>query len=680
VADRAVRLTRRGLTIDGVDVPLLAGSVHYWRLEPRFWRDCLLATKRMGFPIIDTYVPWSVHETAPGILDLGEHDPAKDVGAFLRLVKELGLFAIVRPGPHINAELTHFGIPERIIWDQACQARGPNLAPVVLPMIPLAFPVPSYASKTFLDESRRYFALLGKTLAPLLHPHGPIVMVQVDNEGAMYFRDGPYDQDYHPDAIAGYRDFLREKYKTLDDLPEAYTRGRASAPRITELEPPKSFDAESAADLVRHIDWMEYHEVILATAMAELASALADAGIVGVPLSHNFPPGQESTPLNAARIGRAVDLIGYDYYNRATPATRAILSRRTSELAVRSDALDVPPFACELGAGFPPFFPPLEERDSIFTVLCALAYGLRAFNLYMAVERDRWIGAPIDPHGRPRPFAVFWTKLCEALGRVDFFSLRRRTPVRILVPRNERRLARAMHAFGPVSGAFFAVSGAGAKECAFETDLGLGFSPAVDADSFTRLIESSLEARGVPFAHVGGEDRDVSLEGARWLIVVSSGGLSATLMETLQAAARAGALITIGPRLPELGGARRALKTPFDLDGLGSAFPSIPLHCPLDPAQAERVVGDAISALGLPTLSSDDDQVHVTLHEDAAGNPRVLFVVNPTTEDRAAHITVSRAVTRASDVLSDATYPLRDGILEMTIRPKTVKMLALSAG
>jgi hypothetical protein len=58
----------------------------------------------------------------------------------------------------------------------------------------------------------------------------------------------------------------------------------------------------------------------------------------------------------------------------------------------------------------------------------------------------------------------------------------------------------------------------------------------------------------------------------------------------------------------------------------------------------------------------------------------VLFVVNPTTEDRAAHITVSRAVTRASDVLSDATYPLRDGILEMTIRPKTVKMLALSAG
>ena len=26
---------------------------------------------------------------------------------------------IARPGPHITAELTYFGIPERIIWDPA---------------------------------------------------------------------------------------------------------------------------------------------------------------------------------------------------------------------------------------------------------------------------------------------------------------------------------------------------------------------------------------------------------------------------------------------------------------------------------------------------------------------------------------------------------------------------------
>ena len=69
-------------------------------------------------------------------------------------------------------------------------------------MVPFAFPVPSYASEAFLDEATRYFHALGPTLAPLVYPDGPIVMLQVDNEGALYFRDGAYDQDYHPDAIA----------------------------------------------------------------------------------------------------------------------------------------------------------------------------------------------------------------------------------------------------------------------------------------------------------------------------------------------------------------------------------------------------------------------------------------------------------------------------------------------
>ena len=56
---------------------------------------------------------------------------------------------------------------------------------------------------------------------------------------------------------------------------------------------------------------------------------------------------------------------------------------------VRASARGYAPFACELGAGFPPFFPPITEADSAFTALSALAYGLRGFNVYMAVERIR---------------------------------------------------------------------------------------------------------------------------------------------------------------------------------------------------------------------------------------------------------------------------------------------------
>ncbi|NUP10149.1 MAG: hypothetical protein HOW73_29210 [Polyangiaceae bacterium] len=668
------------MEIGGQVVPLHAGSVHYWRLDPKDWRACLLATKALGLKIVDTYIPWSVHELAPGVLELGQSDPQRDVAAFLKLAHELGLYAIVRPGPHINAELTFFGIPERVVWDPACQARSPQQNPVVLPMLPQAFPVPSYASEVFLDETARFFRALAPALVPLLYPAGPIVMIQVDNEGAMYFRDGAYDQDYHPDAIALYRTFLRDKYRSIEDLSRAYGFDPSAdgAPRFGDLQPPTKFDAKTPADLVRHVDWAEFHEHLLARAMQRFADALAESGIDGIPRSHNFPPGQESTPLNAARVQGAVDLIGYDYYNKASSSTRVTLMRRTTELAVRSDALGLPAFGCEMGAGFPPFFPPLEERDSVFTMLTALAYGLRGFNLYMAVERDRWIGAPIDPHGRERPFSLFWRKLTGALDRLEFAKLQRRCPVRIVIPRNERRLARVTHAFGPISGAFFSVAGAGARESCFEDDLGLGYAPAVEADAFTRMLESALEARGVPFAHVGGEDRDVSLEGASWICCVTSGGLSPTLFGKLVEAAASGALVTLGPRAPELGGARRALVEPLDLSALARASHGLPTVCAADPAAVESIVARAIDTLALPAHGIDPDDVFATIHEDEGGTARVLFLINPSSNDCGVRITLDRSITSAVDVLKEQTHTVTDGALDVRVKPKTVRMLALS--
>jgi len=629
---------------------------------------------------VDTYVPWSVHEVAPGVLELGATDPQRDVVAFLKLAHELGLYAIVRPGPHINAELTLFGIPERVVWDPACQARTPQQNPVILPMLPQAFPVPSYASEVFLDETTRYYRAIGKALAPLLYPDGPIVMVQIDNEGAMYFRDGAYDQDYHPDAVVHYRTFLRDKYKTLGELAQAYGFDAAAegAPRFGDIEPPTRLDAKAPAELVRHVDWAEFQEQLLSRAMQRFADALAESGVDGLPRSHNFPPGQESTPLNAATVRGSIDLVGYDYYNKASAPARVSIMRRTSELAVRSEALGVPAFACEMGAGYPPFFPPLEERDSVFTILTALAYGLKGFNVYMAVERDRWIGAPIDPHGRERPFSLFWRKLTSALEKIDFVRLRRKAPVRILIPRNERRLARVTHAFGPISGAFFSVAGAGARESCFEDDFGLGFAPAVEADAFTRLLESALDARGVPFAHVGGEDQDVSLEGAAWICCVTSGGLSRTLFGKLAEASVAGALVTLGPRAPDLGGARRALREPLDVDRLNTAFPEVPVLCGNDPSRVEALVARVIDRLGLPVHALDPDGIFATVHEDRAGRARLLFLINPSSSDCAVRVTLDASLVAATDLLKEQTHSFSNGALDVRVKPKTVRMLALS--
>ena len=659
-------LELRGGEGRGGILPLWAGAMHYWRHPRSEWRAGLLAMKAMGLRLLDTYVPWGVHETAPGEYDFGAVDSRLDVAGFLRMAHEVGLACVLRPGPHINAELTYFGIPERVVWDAECQARTAGGHPVMLPMVPVAFPVPSYASDAFLEETARWYRAVGKQLSGLRWPEGPVVLIQVDNEGALYFRDGVYDQDYHPDAIQAFRQFLRVKYRHLRALRDAF---RDETATFTTVQPPRRFDAREIHDLARHVDWTEFHEQLLSTALERMAAALVDAGFDGLPTTHNLPLGEAATPLNPARM-TAIDLIGLDYYHKATPAEHWTLLRRTTELAVRCEGRDRPAYGAEFGAGFPPFFAPLDEADSMYALMAAMAYGLRGFNLYMAVERDRWIGAPIDSHGRPRPMAERYRRLLAALDEAQLHTLRRRAPVRLVVPRALRRLARAMHAFGPVTPALFNVVGVGWRESVIERDFGLGASPLVAAEGYLRAFERALHARGVPFAYAGGETAQHSIAGADWVVCASAGGLKPALVASLHAARRAGVVVTLGPRAPELDGSMRPLRRPLEIDGLEIE--------PLDDlARADALVARRIDELELPTWPTDPPSVHVTVHEDDGG-PRVVFVMNPTAADVVARISLAGA-TALVDLIDEQRVPRVGGAFELTVPARVVRMMGVEA-
>ena len=662
-----VRLHPNGLDLgDGHVLPLWAGAMHYWRNPPHEWRAGLEAMRAMGLRLVDTYVPWGVHETQDGDFDFGEHDSRLDVARFLELAHEVGLKVVLRPGPHINAELTYFGLPERVVWDAECQARTPRGNPVVLPIVPTAFPVPSYASDAFLEETARWYRAVGERLSRLRWPDGPIVLVQVDNEGALYFRDGPYDQDYHPDALDAFRDFLRAKYgRSVRALRDAWGDDGAT---FATVEPPKRFDARAASEVARHLDWAEFHEHLLSTAMERMRAALDEAGLGGVPTTHNLPLAESATPLNPARMAHAIDLVGLDYYHRASTTEHWTILRRTTELACRSEGKG-PAFGAEVGAGFPPFFAPLDQNDSTYALMTALAYGLRGFNLYMAVERDRWIGAPIDPHGRPRPAAALYTKLLDALDRTAFHTLRRRAPVRLVVPRALRRLARVMHAFGPITPALFHVLGAGWRESVAELDLGLGASPAMAAEAYLRAFERALHARGVPFAYAGGEALEQSTAGAGWVICASFGGLKPDLVAGLRAASRAGTRVTMGPLAPELDGSMRKLRKPLDVTGIDVE----PLA---DVSRAEALVAERVEDLSLPTWPVEPADVHVTVHEDEAGAPRVVFVMNPTAQEHAARLSLA-GVDALVDALGDARVTRLGGALELAMPPRSVRMFVV---
>src|SRR5690606_144696 len=149
---------------------------------------------------------------ARGQLDFGEVRPELDLGAFLDLAHELGLFVFLRPGPHINAELTFFGLPGRIVRDEALSARSARGTPVYLHLPPRMFPVPSFASGRFHEEASRWLTAVGTVAAPRMYPEGPIALVQVDNEPSLYFRNGAYEQDYSTEARVAFHRFLRARY------------------------------------------------------------------------------------------------------------------------------------------------------------------------------------------------------------------------------------------------------------------------------------------------------------------------------------------------------------------------------------------------------------------------------------------------------------------------------------
>jgi beta-galactosidase len=519
----------------------------------------------------------------------------------------------------------------------------------------------------FHQETSLWFERVGRVVRDLRWPQGPIVLVQIDNEGALYFRDGPYDQDYHPDAIALFRQFLKNKYRHPSELREAWNDRDVLPANAT---PPLRFDAKDARDLPRHMDWMEFHEHLLVDAMRRMVESARGTGLDELPTMHNFPLGEAATPLNAGRFGDVIDLVGLDYYHRATPIEHATIMRRTTELAVRSAGQKEPAYGAEVGAGFPPFFAPIDEKDSLYTLLAGLAYGLRGYNLYMAVERDRWVGAPIDPHGKLRPFADDFRELNAALEKTRFHTLRRRVPVRLVVPRALRRLARASHAFGPITPAFFNILGAGLRESCLEEELGLGEVVTIAGESFLRGFERALETRGVPYAYAGGDSFVDSVDDAQWIVCAAVGGIKPELVNRLRAAAASGVRVTMGPRVPERDGGMRPLPTPFDVTGIELE----PLE---EHATANAIVAKRIEELALPTFPVDPPDVHVAVHEDDAGVPRVVFVMNPSPHDHVARVSVRGART-LNDLLTpertDARVVRGIGGVEVAVPARTVRM------
>ncbi len=651
------------------EVPFLAGAVHYFRLDRAEWRTALAEVAALGLPMVETYVPWGVHELAQGAFDFGpDHtpggDPRKDLGAFLAIAKELGLFVILRPGPHINSEMTWFGLPERVIHDRACQARSPSGGPVVLGFPPRMFPVPSYASETFLTETDAWYAAFAAVVRAHVYPRGPVVLLQIDNEATYYFRDAPYDQDYHPDAIALWHAYLRERHPSAAELGRAHD---TTYETHEDCAPPRRFDLHDEVDpgsppraLALHLEWAAFREHLVERALARMKGMLDKHGLGGVPTFHNLPLGELASPVSLAKLEDGVGFVGLDYYH-ARREHRTI-KRRTLYLAGSSRM----PVSPELGVGAPPWFTPLAHEDSMYTAMVALAYGLRGFSLYMAVDRDRWYGAPIDSHGTPRIEAAAWKSLLRALEATRFHRLVRRVRVALSVPREYVRLTRATHVYGPITPVTLeALSGSPIDGA---SDHPLGFKGPIQIlwwKMIARLADALCRA-GEPYVLVDSDASPDRLAGIEAVLTPAFELASPERWRALSAFAKTGGHVVFGPAMPSLD--LTLSPRPFEVPRLGT-------RVLVDRDEdADATVAALLGRLEPLPRFACAAPIELCVHEDDTA-PRVLFVINPAEHPIDAQISLPYPVD-ASDAASGDLFA-GDTTLSVPMPAQACRMLRL---
>jgi len=371
---------------NGKRVFLVSGEQHYFRIPREAWRDRLQKLKAAGGNCVATYVPWLLHEPEEGRFDFSSS--AFDFEYFLDLCAEIGLWAIVRPGPYQYSELLHAGLPNWLVCGypelKACRING-------RPFESSLFSV-SYLHPVFLEKVRRWFeAVVPRLASRQISRGGAVAAVQLDNE-LMGIHEWFGSWDYHPEAMGigreegRWRAFLQGRYGALDALNAAWQTEARSWAEAVPIEKP--LDGTRAGQR-RVQDFHDFYFESCADYLRLLADWVRELGI-DVPLIHNSA-GPGMTPYFEATVKRLGPgfLLGADhYYNLGldwgdgTHPTPKYASKIFYSLEMLRH-LGMPPCVLEMPGGSAVDFPPILGSDIECAYLANLAYGMKGYNIYV---------------------------------------------------------------------------------------------------------------------------------------------------------------------------------------------------------------------------------------------------------------------------------------------------------
>lgn len=402
--------------IGGKEVFLYGGECHYFRVPRSEWKDRLNKLAEAGCNLVSTYVPWVWHEIAEGKYDFtGETGDKRDLKGFLQLVKESGLYCIVRPGPYVMAEVRYEGVPNwlldtypEVIAKKRDGADHPTR-------------VVTYRHPTFLSKVKPWYEAVNKIIAPMQISHGgPVIMYQLCNEiGMLHWVSNT--SDFNPAVLEQFAAFLEGKYGSVAAFNEAYGSSESSFAGFVG----KFHRGLGKEDPSYHYEWGEFWREYIKSYVGDLRGFASGTGI-HVPYIINIHGFKDYSiysrgveyPIGVSQLYKTAEFadvvlagdfypghIGYDNYHDLVLA---------SAYTKAASSPDQPLFSAEFQSGRLADRPRLYPQDLDLNSRTCVAHGMNALNYYMFVagENDEHIGlfgkrhewqAPIDSQGNFRP-------------------------------------------------------------------------------------------------------------------------------------------------------------------------------------------------------------------------------------------------------------------------------------
>ena len=388
-----VEIRKKQITVGKEKIPLLSGEVHYWRLNPFYWKQVLHKVREMGLRVVSTYVPWQFHEYQRGHFDFtGKTDPARNLKAFLELTKKEGFWVIIRPGPYIYSEWPNDGVPNYA-------HRYHRLHP------------------QFLKYAQTYLKRVTRVIAPYLATRrgGHIVLLQADNEIDPW--PDLFGHQYGLGDKPGlFQEFLRDQYQgDIQELNEVwgtqYRHFREAGPFIaTMLKEEQGLCLKGDKELRRNLDYFRFKYEYARRCAEWNVQAYRTLGI-DIPIYLNVYPFFYAHDWQL--LQKEADFIGLDIYPSSEFAEDAFELRKFMDKIRYLQTVSKVPFIAEFASGVwharhyeTGILTPNHYR---LTALSAILAGAAGWNWYMLVNRDNWYMSPINEWGAGRPelFDVF---------------------------------------------------------------------------------------------------------------------------------------------------------------------------------------------------------------------------------------------------------------------------------